>query len=65
MNGGSPCWRWTSFEEGFFTISSKQSRVLCALRDLCERPVSPGTSCILTAHVATPCRSFSPLNAWR
>ncbi|KAL3927322.1 MAG: hypothetical protein SGPRY_002874 [Prymnesium sp.] len=35
------------------------------LRGLCSRPIDGGSACVLAAHFATPCRSFSPLNRWR
>ncbi|KAL3894922.1 MAG: hypothetical protein SGPRY_013669, partial [Prymnesium sp.] len=36
-----------------------------ALHELCSRRVSPSSTCVLAAHFAPPCRSFSPLNKWR
>lgn len=39
--------------------------VLGELRTLCLRPLCEGVSCVVAAHMAPPCRSFSPLNKWR
>ena len=39
--------------------------VRAALRALCALPVELSSPCVVGAHFATPCRSFSPLNKWR
>lgn len=36
-----------------------------ALARLCSRPLAADTACVVAAHMAPPCRSFSPLNKWR
>lgn len=42
-----------------------RSAVLEALRGLCARPVHADVPCVVAAHMAPPCRSFSHLNRWR
>lgn len=42
-----------------------RAMVEAALVDLCRRPISATAPCVLAAHFAPPCRSFSPLNKWR